>query len=227
MKNKPILQDHKKLLQLIAKGMATKSRGDGFNHEKWINYTHSNIVTAMKSKGWPPLVNLAKELEEHGLIEFKSAEEIRLATLTIEGQDFLSRNEIKIRKQVSPPLTISHLHSEVQRIAGSLVNDGHYRQAITDTFIGLDNYVEKASGLTEKGTTLMQKAFSTNNPILLLSNESEEQTGFMMLFTGAMKAIRNQYAHSLVNPKDEDETLEWLGFASGLFRLVDKSVKKN
>ncbi|MBK7960656.1 MAG: TIGR02391 family protein [Bdellovibrionales bacterium] len=205
--------------------MATKSRGDGYHDEEWVNYTHGNIVKEMKTNGWPPLINLAKELAEHGLVQFKDSTQQRVATVTPTGQTFLSNGTVNIRTQAAPPLTISQLHSEVQRIAGDLVANGHYRQAITDTFIGLDNYVETKSGISDKGTSLMQKAFSANKPILQLSTESEEQTGFMMLFTGAMKAIRNQYAHSLINPSSKEEAMEWLGFASGLFRLVDNARK--
>jgi hypothetical protein len=38
-----------------------------------------------------------------------------------------------------------------------------------------------------------------------------------------MKAVRNQYAHKVVSPANEQEAMEWLGFASALFRLVDRA----
>ena len=124
------------------------------------------------------------------------------------------------------PTSIAGLHKEVQKIAGPLIASGHLRQAITDVFIGLDNYVELKSGITDNGASLMQKAFSATKPILELSTDMQEQTGFMMLFSGAMKAIRNRYAHSLVDPKTSEEALEWLGFASALYRLCDSATKK-
>lgn len=105
--------------------------------------------------------------------------------------------------------------------------DGHLRPAIVDTFIGLEKYVQKASRSTAIGASLMQAVFSQAKPILRLSEHDEEQVGFMMLFSGAMKAIRNQYAHSLIDPKNAEEALEWLAFASALFRLVDAASARS
>src|SRR5690606_11195579 len=44
--------------------------------------------------------------------------------------------QVPIAKTSKVPLEISNLHIEVQNIASHLLSDGHYRQAITDTFIG-------------------------------------------------------------------------------------------
>lgn len=132
----------------------------------------------------------------------------------------MSRNPYSSRVR-GIPLEISLLHVEVQKVAAKLVEDGHYRQAITDAFILVDNYVQKQSGAVENGAPLMNKVFSAKNPILKLSDHEEEQVGFMQLFSGAMKAVRNQYTHKLVDPQTKEETLEWLGFASALLRLVD------
>jgi len=117
-------------------------------------------------------------------------------------------------------------HSEVVRVAGKSLKDGNLRAALIDAFIALDNYVQtKSSYHSATGTSLMQTVFSGNSPILQLSSDQEEQTGFMMLYAGAIKAIRNQYAHNVVSPSDEQEAMEWLGFASALFRLVDQAKK--
>lgn len=218
-----ILDKHIQLLKLIALALSTKSRSDGW-WDGMVNVRHGNIVEKMKTRGWPPIVNLAKELYENGLIEIDDITEVRLVSLTDEGRKLLSNGEGKVRHQVQPPLDVSNLHSEVQSLAALLVKDGHYRQAIIDTFIGLDRYVKVKSGINENGSALMQKAFSQNKPVMELSKNSEEQLGFMMLFTGAVKAVRNQYAHNIISPVDHNETLEWLAFASTLFRLVDRAV---
>jgi uncharacterized protein (TIGR02391 family) len=127
-------------------------------------------------------------------------------------------------RQPPVPLELKRLHPEVIRIAGQYVADGHLRPAIVDTFIGLEDYVRKAAPSSATGTNLMQTVFSQAKPLIRLSPHDEEQVGFMMLFTGAVKAIRNQYAHNLVDPKTHDEALEWLAFASALFRLVDSAA---
>lgn len=155
------------------------------------------------------------------------AEDHVIGDVVVQVKAFYEKmRPLEPHKPAPIPLEIGHLHSEVVRVASSLVASGHYRQAITDTFIGLDKYVESKSGIKDSGASLMGKVFSADAPVLELSKEKEEQKGFMMLFMGAMKAIRNQYAHSLVDPKNKEEALEWLGFASALFRLADSAQKK-
>jgi len=224
MNNTLILPIHKKLLAIVATGESTHARGDGWR-DTGVNICHGNIVKSMGTNGWPPILKLAEALRAASLIE--SVEESgKVVKTTQAGRDFLNGAASVVRQAKSAPLDIVSLHSRVREVSESLVLDGHYRQAITDTFIALDDYVKQACGLSENGTPLMQKAFSANDPVLILSADKEEQMGFMMLFAGAIKAIRNQYAHSLVNPQSKEATLEWLGFASALFRLVDQAKKK-
>lgn len=118
---------------------------------------------------------------------------------------------------------IKSLHPEVIKTASALITDGHYRQAVLDTFINLVNKVKAISGLTDlDNTPLMQRAFSASNPVIKLSNDLDEQRGYMWLFSGAVMSIRNPKAHNLDHIDTFDQTIEWLYFASTLFRLLDK-----
>lgn len=67
----------------------------------------------------------------------------------------------------------------------------------------------------------MQSAFSLQNPILKISDNKDEQLGYMWLFSGAVMAIRNSFAHT-INEIEKNEAIEWLYFASALFRQLDK-----
>ena len=67
----------------------------------------------------------------------------------------------------------------------------------------LNLLVRLSSGLELDGMPL-QQAFSPKNPILKfndLSNKSDEdeQTGFMMMFSGAVSGLRNPRAHGFIN----------------------------
>jgi uncharacterized protein (TIGR02391 family) len=145
---------------------------------------------------------------------------------SVQLQAFVEKRSARVEAMRQPrvPLELKSLHPEVIRIAGPYVADGHLRPAIVDTFIGLEKYVQRVSGSGAIGANLMQTVFSPAKPILRLSHHEEAQVGFMMLFAGAVKAIRNQYAHNLIDPKNADEALEWLAFASALFRLVDAAA---
>jgi uncharacterized protein (TIGR02391 family) len=114
------------------------------------------------------------------------------------------------------------LHPRVTEVAGQLFSNGHYRQAILDTYIALVEGVRRKSELALDNTPLMQQAFSPERPRLRVSSDKDEQLGFMWLFSGAVMAIRNPKAHRLLEQADPGRTLEWLCFASVLFRTLDE-----
>jgi uncharacterized protein (TIGR02391 family) len=135
------------------------------------------------------------------------------------GDDVQSNNE---RESNMIYKTIHNLHPSVQKVAGRLFSDRHYRQAILDTYILLVNKVKEKSGQRDlDGVHLMQKVFSPKNPVIKVSDDPDEQQGFMWLFSGAVMAIRNPKAHRLIEQKDPHRALEWLSFASVLMRILD------
>lgn len=121
-----------------------------------------------------------------------------------------------------PTGTLAELHPRVISAADELFKDGHYRQAVLDAFIALVSRVKEVSGVTDQdGKPLMQKVFSAKNPVIRVSEDEGVQAGYMDLFSGAVAAIRNQKAHSLEPKIDAQTCLEWLSFASALFRMLD------
>ncbi|MCR2805944.1 TIGR02391 family protein [Paenibacillus soyae] len=163
-----------------------------------LNQTHEIRVNAGRK-------NLRSEVE---LVQ----EEIRSMSTDIAEEQNKPRS----------PLTIDNLHENVMRVSKDYYKDGHYRAAVLDTYIDLINRVKVISGRTDiDGSPLMQQVFSPKNPQLLVSDDSDEQQGFMWLFSGAVMAIRNPKAHRIVEITDPQRTLEWLGFASVLHRVLD------
>jgi uncharacterized protein (TIGR02391 family) len=121
------------------------------------------------------------------------------------------------------------LHPEIAREASSLYRDGHYANAIEDAVKALNAYVRYRSGETLDGTSLMQKVFSPNAPILRFNDmqdqsDKDEQQGFMMLFTGAVAGLRNPRAHKLIKD-DPERALEFIAFVSLLAKLLDGAKK--
>jgi uncharacterized protein (TIGR02391 family) len=176
-------------------------------------------------------------LKEHVERELQRAGEVVKGDATLRLRMALGEAELGRREQrpggnavksTTPPtrFELEGLHRRVQEVAGVLYRDGHYRQAILDAYIALADDVRKASGLGDlDNTPLMQQAFSPKKPILQVSEDSDEQLGFMWLYSGAVMGIRNPKAHRLVEQKDPQRALEWLAFASVLFRVLDDARK--
>jgi uncharacterized protein (TIGR02391 family) len=119
--------------------------------------------------------------------------------------------------------SLTHLHPTIQSAASSLFATNHYPQAILAACTALDKAVQAKVQRPElNGKQLMDVAFTPKNPVLRLSQQDNEQTGFMLLYQGVMLAIRNHYAH---NDTDIDPTraLEWLSFISALFYKLDEA----
>ncbi|AUW93052.1 TIGR02391 family protein [Sulfobacillus thermotolerans] len=121
--------------------------------------------------------------------------------------------------------SLNFLHPKVHECADELIASKHYRNAVLDVYIALIEEVKKRSGVTTAdGKGLMQHVFSANRPILRISTDPDEQEGFMHLFEGAIQAIRNPKAHSISIDTTFEEALQWLAFASSLFRRLDQAV---
>jgi uncharacterized protein (TIGR02391 family) len=118
--------------------------------------------------------------------------------------------------------SLDKFHPIVIETASRLYSDGHYRQAVLDTYIALVQRVKEVSGRADlDNTALMQTVFSPKNPIVVLSEDPDEQMGYMWMFTGAVMGVRNPKAHRLDKLSDAQRAKEWLAFSSALFRLLD------
>lgn len=147
-----------------------------------------------------------------------------LISILLEKQQILMEENGYKESELDIPREIANLHPIVQKTAGELFKNGHYRQAILDTYIALVETVKVKSGRYDlDNTPLMQTVFSPKNPGLTVSSDADEQLGFMWLFSGAVMGIRNPKAHRLIEQKDPQRTLEWLSFASVLLRVLDDS----
>lgn len=133
-----------------------------------------------------------------------------------------------VAPQLLAPLLSSNLaalHPTIQQVAGSLLASAHYPQAILAACTALDKMVQYKAKLpaTTVGTALMTTAFSAKNPLIQISQDMNEQMGFMNLYQGSVQAIRNHYAHNLTEIP-APRALEWLSFISALFYKLDETL---
>ena len=126
----------------------------------------------------------------------------------------------------------NNIHPQVISIAKSRFDDGHYADAVEAAFKEINVRVKtiyKERSLEEKdGARLMQSAFSPNNPIIKIGDISTEtgrdiQQGYMEMFSGAMKGIRNPKAHNNQTISKAD-AIRKLHFASMLMHKLDNEL---
>jgi len=120
---------------------------------------------------------------------------------------------------------IAALHSDVRQAAERYLKN-HMEVAIFEAMKAVNKRVREMTGLDLDGSELMNKAFSEQHPLVVLADLSTEtgrnvQAGYRLLFTGAVRGIRNPDAHELFQPLDDEDALEKLGFASMLMRQLD------
>ncbi len=122
------------------------------------------------------------------------------------------------------------IHETIKLVAKKKYEDGHYADSVESALKAINKIIKeeykKETGNNEDGDSLMRKAFTINKPIFKLADQSTEngrniQQGYMDIFAGAMKGIRNPKAHDnlTVSP---DEAWEMIILASHLMRMWDK-----
>jgi uncharacterized protein (TIGR02391 family) len=128
----------------------------------------------------------------------------------------------------SNAIDITKLHPRICAASAKLFDNGHYRNAIFEASLALNQLVKhKSASSAPDGTNLMQQVFSPKNPLLVVSESEDERTGVMWLFVGSWMGLRNPRGHQINADVDMTgtECLEWLAFLSALMRIVDRSER--
>lgn len=120
------------------------------------------------------------------------------------------------------------LHPLIREVAAKHLEHGSYRNAVLDAVTGLFDMLRARTGLDVDGDRLCNDAFSPNRPKLIFSNlESEsgfsDQVGFMEIFKGVYRGVRNPKAHSLTHDLNEVKTGQYLVMLSLLARRLEEA----
>jgi uncharacterized protein (TIGR02391 family) len=99
------------------------------------------------------------------------------------------------------------IHPSIARVAKARYDAGHFADcveaALKEINATVKEHVRRRTGEELDGAPLMLKAFSPNNPLVLLDDLSTDsghdvQQGYMQIYAGAMTGIRNPKAHANV-----------------------------
>lgn len=120
--------------------------------------------------------------------------------------------------------------SELRLKTEGLFRGGHYARAVEEAYKLLDNVVRKKTQIKQSGFALMTAAFNAKNPKLRLNpgqsiSDNDEQEGYMHIFAGSMRGIRNPRVHECEWEDDEVDAIELLSLANHLISKVRNSVK--
>jgi uncharacterized protein (TIGR02391 family) len=126
------------------------------------------------------------------------------------------------------PFDERNIHSDLPSEVRRLFDNGHYAQATFEALKYLDEEVQRISGDTDFGKSLMMRVFGGTPPKLPLnpgmpSSEHSEQEGFKFIFAGIMAGIRNPRGHKSGMVDDPDTCLDHLSLASMLLRKLEEA----
>src|SRR5665213_864942 len=111
-----------------------------------------------------------------------------------------------------------------------LYRNGHYSESVFAAFKYVNNAVKTKTGLRIDGDNLMRNVFSAKSPVLRVNegtsvSENDEQQGYMEIFAGVMKGIRNPRGHEDERGDTENKALSMIAIAQHLCEVVAESSK--
>ncbi len=125
------------------------------------------------------------------------------------------------------------VHPRIAALAKPRYEAGFFGDAVESSYKEVNDSMKRLvrdlSGKELDGAGLMTTALSPQNPVIRLSNLSDEterniQQGYMQIFAGAMTGIRNPKAHGNLNP-DSNKALHLIALASLLMHKLDGRVE--
>lgn len=174
-------------------------------------------------------INLTKQRTIRADLPFTTNERIRF-------RDILNGliQEIELNSaNLLPADKWSKIHPAIARVTKSRFETDHFGDAVESAFKEINDIIKQAYkakiGKEEDGDVLMRRAFSLSNPVFSLGDMETEsgkniQNGYMDIFAGSMKGIRNPKAHANMEV-DPDEAWEMIVLGSHLMRMWEKCNK--
>jgi uncharacterized protein (TIGR02391 family) len=216
-------------IEALKNSMEMTMRGNTADHAKWVSFKRKsqiycalavryNEVTGDKVSVYD-ISKLSGHMDTVWPVQKENFETIYNDVLVLHGR--LTR-----RLPRGAPMGFDDLlHPLIQEASSKHYLNGDYRNAVLDAIVAVFDQLRKRSGLDMDGDNLCNQALSIDKPILILSeldtdSGRNDQRGFLDIFKGFYRGVRNPKAHSLVHDLDATKAAQHLVLASILMQRV-------
>lgn len=219
-------------VQALKTAMETSINGATPDHAKWISFKscasmHGQLVQQYaeitgETLSYYDVTKMKSSMDTLWPVQKEIFEGVYLHLTVLHGR--LSK-----RTPAHIEVSFQHLmHPVISAAAIKHFTGGDFRNASLDAVIALFDMLRSKSGLQIDGDNLCNQAFSLSNPVLVLSEIDTEsgrndQRGFLDIFKGFYRGVRNPKAHSLTHDLDGVKSAQHLVLASMLARRVDEA----
>lgn len=122
------------------------------------------------------------------------------------------------------------LNEKISSVSQGLFESGYFREAMINSMLCLFDMIREESGLQDDGANLIGKAFSIDNPRIILADLQSEsgrniQKGIIQILQGYFQAYRNVGSHSLNARFQEKDVLSVLIAVSRLYEQIWSAEK--
>ena len=192
------------------------------------SHPHESITSSRSQLIYDWVMSLA----EQPIKEEKKLELLQKFINALTTEDSPLRNLINETAKLPQLDFWGIIHRDIIRVAKNKFEDGYYADAVESAFKEINKRVKEIvknkTGEELDGASLMNKALSERNPIVVLDDLSSEtgrniQKGYMQIFAGAMIGIRNPKAHENITISRE-RAIHFIFLASLLMYKLDEAT---
>ncbi len=224
-------KNKKEKLLLINKDSLIDNYIKPYNLNEYVILNGSKIENSLISK-----IKISYTvLNDNELIGFKDKNriynELAFINKCVDATNlFINYESTKVEKDSNIK---SFIDKRILNVSEQHFDNEAYSDSVRAAFVELNDIIKKeylqVSSLESDGDKLMKKVFSVDNPVFKLADTSTEmgkniQQGYMEMFAGSIKAIRNPKSHMNFKISKLD-AIEKLVIASHLLKVFDNRIK--
>jgi uncharacterized protein (TIGR02391 family) len=197
-------------------------------YDTFLTVLINSLLAFCQTLGWSELIAHLRDMTPLRGNAVESLETLQRFVVP-EGRRLLAASDIE--RPASPIQWFwEFVHPRICALARPRFEAGFFGDAVEASFKELNDAVKRIvrdnDGRELDGASLMNTAFSPNNPVvrltpLVTATDRDEQQGYMQIMAGSMTGIRNPKAHSNLSP-DRTKTLHLICLASLLMHKLDE-----